>query len=135
MRIVIDTNVVASGVFFGGSPQRLLQGAVTKQFDVFVSEDIVNEYYEIIGRLSEKYPDLPKKLPLEPFVSSCVQVSPSKKFEICRDPDDDKFISCAVEAKCLYIVSGDKDLLSLEKVENVESVTVADFLARLSDEA
>lgn len=135
MRIVVDTNVVASAVFFGGSPQRLLQGAISKDFDVFVSEDIVSEYYEIIRRLAEKYPDLPKKLPLETFVSSCVQVSPSKKFEVCRDPDDDKFISCAVEAKCLYIVSGDKDLLSLEKVANVEIVTVTDFLSRLDAEA
>ena len=49
--------------------------------------------------------------------------------ELCRDPDDDKFIECADDAKCVYIVSGDKGLLSLKKYKDIEIVTVADFMA------
>ncbi|MCR4779446.1 MAG: putative toxin-antitoxin system toxin component, PIN family [Lachnospiraceae bacterium] len=49
--------------------------------------------------------------------------------EICRDPDDNKFIDCACDAKCIYIVSGDKDLLSVKKYNNVKIVTVAEFLS------
>ncbi len=51
---------------------------------------------------------------------------------ICRDPDDNKFIGCAVDAKCLYIVSGDKDLLELGAYEDVEIITVAEFMDRLN---
>lgn len=51
--------------------------------------------------------------------------------KVCRDPDDDKFISCAVDAKCFYIVSGDKDLLTLEEYEGIEIVTVAEFFERV----
>ena len=70
MRIVVDTNVIASAIFFGGKPYQLLLSK-----------------FEIIR------------------VSSDIQAS--------RDPEDNKFISCAVDGKCLYIVSGDDDLLSV----------------------
>ena len=130
MNIVIDTNVVASGIFFGGKPQLILLGAINKDFEVFVSQEIVSEYYEIIERLTQKYPNRPRKLPLEPFISSCTQIEPNRKIDICRDSDDNKFLECALESKCLYVVSGDDDLLSLKKFENIEIVTVADFLNR-----
>ena len=42
------------------------------------------------------------------------------KVEVSRDPDDDKFISCAVDAKALYVVSGDKDLLEVGRYRFVE---------------
>jgi len=49
---------------------------------------------------------------------------------VCRDPDDDKFISCAVDGKCVYIVSGDNDLLVLKDYEGIEIITVAQFFER-----
>ena len=48
--------------------------------------------------------------------------------KVCRDPDDDKFISCAIDGQCYYIVSGDKDLLSLKEQQQVKIVTVSEFL-------
>ena len=131
MRIVIDTNVVASGVFFGGKPQELLLLAINGNLETYVSKEIVIEYLEIIERLAKKYPDRPKKLPLEPFISSCIQIEPERKISVCRDIDDNKFLECALESKCFYVVSGDDDLLSLEKFENVEIITVAEFFNRL----
>ncbi|MDD7326450.1 MAG: putative toxin-antitoxin system toxin component, PIN family [Lachnospiraceae bacterium] len=49
---------------------------------------------------------------------------------MCRDPDDNKFLECAVDAKAIYIVSGDKDLLTLEKYDNVEIITAREFCDR-----
>ena len=54
----------------------------------------------------------------------------SAVIHVSRDPDDDKFISCAVDGKCLYIVSGDGDLLSIVSYADIEILTVADFLNR-----
>jgi predicted nucleic acid-binding protein len=48
--------------------------------------------------------------------------------KICRDPDDDKFIACAIDGKCKYIVSGDNDLLDIKKYKNVEVITVQEFM-------
>ena len=50
--------------------------------------------------------------------------------KVCRDPDDDKFINCALDSKSLYIVSGDKDLLTIEKYEDIEIITAAEFCKR-----
>lgn len=50
--------------------------------------------------------------------------------EVCRDPDDDKFIGCAIDSKALFIVSGDKDLLTLGDYGGVETITAADFCVR-----
>ena len=57
MRIVIDTNVVASGIIFGGKPKQLLRLAVKNDIALCVSSQILAEYDEIISRLSEKYPN------------------------------------------------------------------------------
>ena len=55
-------------------------------------------------------------------------VETSSNVEVCRDPDDNKFLECAVDAGCLYIVSGDKDLLSIGEYEGVQILTASDFL-------
>ena len=67
----------------------------------------------------------------EKLVEKMDIIVPEEEVQLCRDPDDDKFISCALEGKCLYIVSGDKDLLSLGTVDDVEIVTVAEFFKRM----
>ena len=59
-------------------------------------------------------------IPLTQIISACQVIERKSNVKVCRDPDDDKFISCAVDAKCFYIVSGDKDLLTLEEYEGIE---------------
>ena len=68
-------------------------------------------------------------LPLTIIISSMRILEPTSHIDICRDPDDNKFIECAIDGRCLYIVSGDRDLLSLKKYNDVQIVTVAKFLA------
>jgi predicted nucleic acid-binding protein len=43
-------------------------------------------------------------------------VEPVRKIKLCRDPDDDKFLSCALAADAMYLVSGDKGLGVLERI-------------------
>jgi len=54
-------------------------------------------------------------------------VETSTNVKASRDPDDDKFIECALDAKALYIVSGDKDLLDIKEFEGVKIITAAQF--------
>ena len=78
MRIVLDTNVLVSGVFFKGAPA----------------------------------PILPVTLP-EP---------------VCEDPDDDKFLGCAVASGCSVVVSGDKHLLRVSGYRGVKVLKAREFL-------
>ena len=134
MRIVIDTNVVASGIIFGGKPKQLLRLAVKNDVALCVSSQILAEYDEIISRLSEKYPNRSHAITLKNLADKVLLVSPKQTVTVCRDLDDNKFIECALEGKCLYIVSGDADLLDLQSYADVEIVTVAEFFARYGDQ-
>ena len=120
MKIVIDTNVVASAIFFGGRPRQLLEELILKNLEAVVSPDIITEYQETFDELRSRYPDKLVRIPLASIVSACSLVTPAEHFNVCRDPDDDKFIDCAVAGKCIYIVSGDKDLLSLRELVSIQ---------------
>ena len=131
MRVVLDTNVIISALFFGGSPRKLIERFFNGDFTVFVSPPIVQEYVETYADIHRKYSDRGNPLLLQKVIEKSQVVLPKNDISVCRDKDDDKFISCAVESKCLYIVSGDNDLLSLETVSGVEIVTISDFLKKL----
>ena len=64
---------------------------------------------------------------LSPFFSSLKMIEPKTDIEVSRDPDDDKFIECAVDAKALYIVSGDNDLLDIGQYEDIQIITAKEF--------
>ena len=134
MRIVIDTNVVASAIFFGGRPAELLRMVVAKTLTAVATDEIVDEYQETVNHLMTKYSNRVKSLSLVPIVSAMELIASSNNIQICRDPDDDKFISCAVDGKCYYIVSGDNDLLTLKNYEGVQIVTVAEFMSIIAEE-
>ena len=131
MRIVVDTNVIASAVFFGGKPYQLLHYIMEERVDVVASKEIVDEYEEIVLRLKQKYPSISTKVPLHDLLAKFDIIRVTSDIHVSRDPDDDKFISCAVDGKCLYIVSGDSDLLSIENYGDIEILTVVDFLSRI----
>jgi putative PIN family toxin of toxin-antitoxin system len=61
------------------------------------------------------------------FANAVVVQSPKLEDAICRDPDDDKFIACAVATGAKVIVSGDKDLLSLSEYAGVKILRPNEF--------
>ena len=131
MRIVVDTNVIASAVYFGGKPYDLLKLIMEEKVSAIASKEIVDEYEEILARLQHKFPKLSKSIPFQEIVGKFTVINVSSDIRICRDSDDDKFISCAVDGRCIYIVSGDNDLLSLKDYDGIEIITVAQFFERL----
>ncbi len=131
MRIVVDTNVIASAVYFGGKPYDLLKLIMEEKVSAIASKEIVDEYEDILARLQHKFPKLSKSIPFHEIVGKLTVINVSSDIHICRDSDDDKFISCAVDGRCIYIVSGDNDLLSLKDYDGIEIITVAQFFERL----
>ena len=130
MKIVIDTIVIASAVFFGGKPRQLLELLFQRKVDAYASPEILLEYQETFDYLIEKYPGKHVTVPMAQIARACIVIEPVTDIHVSRDPDDDKFISCAVDGKCMYIVSGDKDLLSVGQYEDIEIVSVADFFKK-----
>lgn len=132
MRIVLDTNVVASAVFFGGRPAELLRMVVRHELAAVATHEIIDEYQATISYLLEKYNGRHLQLSIVPIFSALEIIPVTRRIKICRDPDDDKFISCAADGHCCYIVSGDKDLLALGQYADIKIMTVTSFLEFIS---
>ncbi len=111
MRVVIDTNVLMSGIFFSGPPFEILNAWHDRRIGLVVSAEIMDEYRRVGHRLAHKYPgvEVGSFLALVAvhgeFVYSTALAEP-----VCDDPTDDKFFACALASGCTIIVSGDKHL-------------------------
>ena len=130
MKIVIDTNVVIQGTFFGSAPRRIISAVVNRQLEAVASPEIIDEYQEIVDEMIDRKQGKLDRTLLAPFISELELIEPVSKIAVCRDPDDDKFISCAVDAGAVIIVSGDKDLLTIGTYEDVEIMTAYDFCTK-----
>lgn len=127
MKIVVDTNVLISGVFFGGFPRKVLTSIVDKKFIACATVEIVEEYEEIVQEMIARRQGHINKNILAPLIKTMEIIEPISNVRISRDPDDDKFIGCAKDSGALYIVSGDKDLLVLRQYDNIQIVTAKEF--------
>lgn len=129
MRIVLDTNVFLSGVFFGGVPGRILEAWRDRRFDLVLSVPIFAEYQEAGARLAARFHgvDLARLLLL--LATSCEFVDPPPlPSQICSDPEDDKFIACALAVHCPVIVSGDRALLRQSGYRGLAVLRPRDFV-------
>lgn len=127
MRIVVDTNVLISGVFFGGFPRRILSAIVESKLAACATAEIVDEYEKIVQEMVDRKQGHINRSLLAPLIKAMEIIEPITRVELSRDPDDDKFLGCAKDAKAMYIVSGDKDLLVLEHFENIQIITAKEF--------
>ena len=134
MKIVIDTNVLISGVFFGGFPRKILSAVVSQKITACATAEIINEYEEIVQEMINRKQGHINRAILSPLIQAMEIIEPVTHIGICRDPDDNKFLECAKDSHALYIVSGDKDLLVIEQFENIQIVTAKDFCEKYFSE-
>jgi len=111
MNIVIDTNVFVSGLFFGGTPYRILKAWGAGQCALFVTNEILVEYERVIRELSCKKPQFHPDAALIHIRKNARLIKPVRlPDQVCTDADDDKFIACALSAEAI-VITGDKALL------------------------
>jgi putative PIN family toxin of toxin-antitoxin system len=114
MKIILDTNVLISGIFLSGLPYQILNAWRYGKFKIVLSQEIIDEYPAVAERISLKYEgiDFERILELVIIKSEVGQTVQIDK-NVCRDESDLKFISCAIVSRTKIIVSGDKQLLNL----------------------
>jgi hypothetical protein len=129
VRVVLDTNVVASAILWGGTPRVLLQAAREKRIELFTSTPMLAELTDILGRRKFARKIGASKLTIDQLVEGYAQlasvVRPTATPRIAPDPDDDVVIGTALAAKAELIVTGDKPLLSVTEHQGVRVVGVA----------
>jgi uncharacterized protein len=129
VRVVVDTNVVISGIFWAGAPGRIVDAWAAGEFVLLVTAEILEEYFEVIDRIAAQCDRTDLAGRWKPLLFDHVEmVRGTYHYDECRDPDDAMFVECAVSGGASYIVSGDDDLLELRKVEGIDILTPVQFL-------
>jgi putative PIN family toxin of toxin-antitoxin system len=131
VRIVLDTNVFISGVFFRGPPHAVLQAWREGRVQLVVSPEILLEYREVADELAGRYPGV-DVTPLTELVIVRAELvlAPPLPEAVCDDPDDDKFLACAVSAGVACVVSGDRHLLKASGYRGIEVLRPRAFVER-----
>jgi putative PIN family toxin of toxin-antitoxin system len=129
LKVIVDTNVFVSAIFFKGVPHTILDAWRQKRIDLVVSPEIIDEYRRVIHELAEKFPGVDPAPPLE-LLAVHVEVvdAPELPEQVCTDPDDDKFLACAVASQTKIITSGDKALLKTSGYAGIEVLTPRAFV-------
>ena len=110
MKIVIDTKVVLAAFFFGGPSQKIVEAVARGALAAYATQGIVEEYGAAVAQMESRSEGGLRDNLLLPFTSRLRMIEATPKAATCRNPGDDKFLSCALDAGAFYIVDADKKL-------------------------
>jgi putative PIN family toxin of toxin-antitoxin system len=137
MNLVLDTNIVVSGILWRGPPHDLLERVLAGEATAWTCAELHAELFQVLNY--PKLRDLLAARDLDPakisdrYAALCrwVRATPLPQ-PICRDPQDDRVLACALAAHADAVVSGDDDLLSLRAVTNIPILSATECLRRLT---
>lgn len=135
VRIVIDTNVLLSGLLWHGTPHALLKHVRNGNAELVMSHALLDELAEVIARpkfasILARTTRTPERILTEIQALADIVVAPALPIPVCRDPDDDAVLACALVARADFIVSGDDDLLMLKEFQHIPIITSAQAMQR-----
>ncbi|MBE0467215.1 MAG: putative toxin-antitoxin system toxin component, PIN family [Candidatus Desulforudis sp.] len=141
MRVLLDTNVVISGLLTrGGHPSRIVDLWVEGRFTAVVCPAILEEYltvllrprFRVIGSTEKRFALIHNLIGLHNTV--LIHPDPSLHVDTVKNHRaDNRFLECALAAEAQFLVSGDRDLPALNDFESVTICSPADFLKALPD--
>ena len=134
-RVVLDTNVLISALLFRGGLSKIVGLWQKGKIIPVISKETFGELLTVLEypkfSLTQEEMDLIIKYEILPYFEIVEVVKEVKG--ISRDPEDDKFISCAISGSTDYIVSGDKDLFDLKQYKSIKIIKASDFLKMYND--
>lgn len=129
IRVVVDTNVFVSS-FFGGNPRKIIDLWKSGQIIICLSQPVFEEYIEVLRRLG-----LQSEQELEEIVGLFARgfhvlytTSTPALHVVDKDPDDNKFIECAVALRAEFIISGDRALTIMKDYMGIKICNPKEFL-------
>lgn len=135
MRVVLDTNIYISNLISEkGNPARIVHWWLEGEFDVLVSQPIIDEVLRVTGyeRIQKKYTKVREnRLEYAALISEqALWIEADEKLDIiASDESDNRYVECAVAGGAQYIITGDEHLLELGEYEGILVVTPAAFVA------
>lgn len=143
-RVVLDTNLIISAILSPeGKPATILRMVLNAKLDLVLSPALLKEIslvlnYEKIRKLFIKRSVTPQKIKdaLQKIVKTAILVSGNTKVNrIDKDPSDNMLLSCALEGKADFIISGDHHLTDLVSFEGISIVNPDIFLKLMKEQS
>lgn len=129
MMVVLDTNVLVSGMFWTGPPNQILKAWISGLLTPIYTEEIFQEYTGVVQRYQAMYTLVDARRVLRLLEISGSRVIPARlEHQVCADPDDDKFLACALGAECGVTIIGDRHLLDVDGFEGIRVLTPRSFV-------
>jgi putative PIN family toxin of toxin-antitoxin system len=130
LKVVLDTNVLISGLLFTGETSRVVRWGKDRRIIPVITRETFEELRSVLH--------YPKFALRRQEIRDIIEIEILPYFEVidvvqsvrnvCRDPEDDKFIACAISAGVDYLVTGDQDLANMKKYKNIRILIIAEFL-------
>ncbi|MDH3975608.1 MAG: putative toxin-antitoxin system toxin component, PIN family [Deltaproteobacteria bacterium] len=134
LRVVFDTNVLVPALLFGGRLSWIIEswkgGSLMPCLTKETYEELRDVLYYPKFKLTEKEIGRVIKEDILPFFE-VIEAAESVN-GLCRDADDDKFISCAIAAGAAFLVTGDSALLDVEKYKPVRIIRATELFEILA---
>ena len=129
MRVVIDTNLLVSAIFWTGRPKLLLNLVRMGQVTFLTSKALLSELNEVLT--SERKPFQLRQREADKIIDHLKDmaeiVHTQSRVSVCKDDPDNRVLECAVDGRADYILTGDKDLLKLRSFEGIKIAKVSEF--------
>ena len=132
VKCVIDTNILMAALLNRtGAPAKIMERFRNAEFELATSESIVREYQEVILEFENDIPD-DESIPLIELVEArSVKYEVTVTLSVCRDPDDNKFLECAISSGADFLVTKNLRHYPAKEYQGVRIVTVGQFLTYL----
>jgi putative PIN family toxin of toxin-antitoxin system len=128
IKVVIDTNIYISAIFWGGKPREVIDLGRDKKVQIFTSPDIEDEISEKL-RVKFNLPGSEVNQILFDFSTFTFPIIVKEKYQVVsKDPDDDKFVECAMQCHADFIVTGDYHLLDIKEYSGIKILSASEFL-------
>lgn len=130
IRVVVDTNVFISS-FFGGNSRKIINLWKSGEITLCLSKPIVDEYIEVLRRLElQNEKELEELLGLFANGFHLVYTAKTPELHVVEeDPDNDKFIECAVALKSKFVITGDSAVKKIQDYMSIKIVSPKEFLS------
>ena len=130
IRVLPDTNIIISSVFWRGKPYEVIRKGILGEYQLVISAEILDE---VVDKLRNKFqfPEESIQELIDILMTYCHIVDVKSKFDVVRDRKDNKIIECAFDGKADYIVTGDPDLLVLKESKGIKIITARKFLEEI----
>ena len=130
MNVVIDTNVLISGIFWSGNySSQVIDAWKNRKFTLITSEEIIKELVETLRDFKIKMPEAMIQEWKNMIANNSILIRPLKRIKIVKDDsDDDKFVEVAVEGDADFIVTQDKHLLKIKDYQGIKIIMPEEFL-------